>query len=542
MERLRLTRQAGWICRRLTWAIVLVSAVGAMGAAAAPASNYDRGSKPGPTGGQTMTIGMQFPWTTLDQQTTGLDDQVSWAAYDRLVAFGTGNKVVPYLAKSWVVTPRSVTFKLRTDATCSDGTRVTPTVVLNSFKRLFNPKTSAPLRAKFFGPGPYTVSANTKAHTFTLKVGTAYDLLSSFAHPAAGIICPAGLAHPTDLATHMFGSGPYTLTSVVPGSSVTFKLRPNWKWGPKGTTSRDLPEKLVLKVVANQTTAANLLLTGGLDIGSVSGPDVSRLKANRSLKLQFTSNFEVHPIYFNQAAGHITTDIAVRKAVATAFDPAVWNKLANFGYGTVSSSLFTASAHCFDPKTAALIPKYSIANARAVLIADGYTLSNGVLVKNGQPLKILLTSYPGFFEPAAAEYIAAELKLVGMDVTLNTTDLGTWYGDLVAGKWDVTIIPTGPNFFPSFAQGSSWIGGISPSAGGQNFADLQDQTLANEKLAALNATGKASCQHWAAFQERLLTQYYLVPTAAAQYLWFSKKNISYFAINTFVELYSIRVR
>jgi peptide/nickel transport system substrate-binding protein len=528
-----------------TGAIFLV--LGVVTSAAAPGSRSEPRSNSAAAASGTVVVRMPLTWTTLDVQKNGLDSQLDYAGYDRLLAFGPGGKLIPYLAKSWKVTPKSVTFKLRTDATCTDGTKITPTVVRNSFQRYLDPKTGAPLRTKFFGPGPYKVSANDKAGTFTFRTETPYELLPPFAHALSSIICPAGLVNPSRLANKQFGSGPYVLSSLVPGVSATFKVRPEWKWGPSGTTARDLPQTLVVKVITNDTTAANLLLTKGLDIAAVAGPDIARLKNNKSLKIKITSNFETHPLLYNMAPGHPTTDIAVRKALSTAVDAKVWNQLANYGgYGIVSTSLFVPGTPCFDPGTAKLIPKTSTDAARSILLADGYTMQGGKLVKNGSPLKIVFINFPGYADPAAAEYVLEQYTKVGIDATLSNRDATAWYDQLSTGNFDVSFLATGP-FFPVLAYGSSWAHGVGdaqlPSNGGQNFGRINDPILESYRNAALNSIGKKSCGYWVKYQERLLGQYYVLPTAANQYLFFSDKTkIDYIPMQAFLEPYSIRLK
>src|SRR5258707_8033227 len=69
------------------------------------------------TSGGTVTIATPDDWTTLDPTSgnvNGLTYPLAEAGYDRLLAIGPGGKMLPYLAKSWVQTPSSITFKLRT--------------------------------------------------------------------------------------------------------------------------------------------------------------------------------------------------------------------------------------------------------------------------------------------------------------------------------------------------------------------------------------------------------------------------------------------
>ena len=93
------------------------------------------------------------------------------------------------------------------------------------------------------------------------------------------MICSKGLADRSSLARGANGSGPYTLVSAVPGDHYTFQVRKNYTWGPGGSTTatNGLPAKVTLKVVTNETTQANLVLTGGLNLATYGTaiPDVS---------------------------------------------------------------------------------------------------------------------------------------------------------------------------------------------------------------------------------------------------------------------------
>src|SRR5437899_4915479 len=70
---------------------------------------------------------------------------------DTLVALDwDGKTVIPYLAKSWTVSPdgKLYTFKLRDDVTFCSGKKFTAADVIYSFKRLKDPETKAPYASR----------------------------------------------------------------------------------------------------------------------------------------------------------------------------------------------------------------------------------------------------------------------------------------------------------------------------------------------------------------------------------------------------------
>jgi peptide/nickel transport system substrate-binding protein len=444
------------------------------------------------------------------------------ALYDRLVAPGPNGTVVPYVATSWSVSPsaKSITFNLRTDVRCTGGPILTATDIAKSFDRLFK---SPGVEFALTG-GPFTAVPDNAKHriTFTSQ-SPAPSAVYGFASPFAAIICPAGLAHPSELMNHAFGSGPYTLVSATHNVGVVMKRNPAWKWGPDGLTSKDLPAKLDEEVIANDTTAANELETGTLNGAQIAGTNVTRLLQDKSLVSVSTESPKTLPLVMNESPGHVTDDPQVRLAIMTAINPTDFSNAAfGKGYYSLSPSLFQKSAPCYDPDTANLIPKYSMTNAENILLADGYTSSGGVLSKGGAPLDITVLGVPDIDGTDGNQYIAAQLTALGMTVTtLNEPTLATYGGYYVPGKWDVTVVDmSAPNPAPSTFM--SLLSGALPPTG-TNYAYDTDATLTAAVTSAEAATGKASCPAWDDVQTVALRDYDLLPLSSPKAFWFGQK-------------------
>ncbi len=446
------------------------------------------------------------------------------AGYDFLLAFDNSGKIVPYLAQSWNVTPTSITFTLRKDALCGDGTPVTPTVVKNSLQRLIDSKASA--NGQAWGPGPYTVAADDGANTVTFTVGTPNsDLIYGFSYAAAGletgIVCPAGIANPKLMDTQPAGSGPYKLGEAVAGDHFTWALRPEYTWGPFGITAKTagVPETVIYRVVANNTTAANLFLTGGLDVGTMDGPDVARLAAEKSLTQQTIYNYLATPLIFNELPGRPGADETIRRALITAIDPNAFMQAATRGLGKLSPSLLTPAANCFDPTTASLAPTPSVDGARSILQGAGWSLVNGKLTKNGQALTLKLVNESSI--PAGTEYLQSVWNQMGATVVASNTDLSTYVKALVAGDFDVTYLP-GATPLPSAGPSAPRVSGPFPPQG-TNFGRIADPVLVQEAGAAQASVGAESCTHWVSFQQELWKHWHVLPLFASAAQWFSTK-------------------
>jgi peptide/nickel transport system substrate-binding protein len=505
--------------------VVVAAAVGVAAAAGAGAA------------GGTMTIRLPGSWRSFDVwQDAGITTNVAVLSpvYDRLVSYGRNGtaSTVPYLATSWKVTARSVAFTIRHDAKCTDGHTLTAIDVLNSIKHyLVTPKQSGTVASTTWaalGPGPFHLRANVKKSTFTITSEKPYrNLVGAF--PSMPILCPAGLqavaSDPNALASKIYGSGPYQLTSATLGDQAVFKLRPEWDWGPPGTSTKTMPQTVVYKVIANETTAANLLLTGGLDAGIIIGPDVDRLLSESSLTHLQVPNYIVTALRFNMRPGRLlATNETLRQALMTAIDPQKVNVTAYSGRGTLSPSVFRPGSECYDPTTKSLAPTASVDRAKQLIQQAGYSYVNGKAVKDGQQLKLsfVATSLNG----GAPDYVYSVLNDLGIDVdyrNLAPFDFGT---NVLNGNFDI-IISVGQVIVPDAGANIQALLGQPPPAGFNTAATgSADAELQRDGVAGLQNPGKGGCKYFALFQELLLKRHYLLPMVAANFDLFVKKPVA----------------
>lgn len=490
------------------------------------------GSTPTPSvKGGTVTIRLGGDWVHIDPQhptnTAGIQGgQLIGPLYDQLVTIGPNGKIIPYLAKSWEQTPTSITFHLRDDATCADGTRITATVVKNSFERAI--KATGNLAS--YGPGQKTLTADDASGTFKIDLGAPYSgALYVFTQAIGGsIVCPAGLADPTSLQTRPAGSGPYTLVDAVHGDHVTMKLRPDWKWGPGGITAATsgFPEELIFKVVTNETTAANLLVTGGLDMAPIAGTDLQRLIGDKSLVHKAATSYLSYSLVFNQAPGHPTVDETVRRALIAAVDQKAWNQVAYQGLGKVSPSFLSQNAECFEPSTQSLVPANpGPAKAKAILTAAGYTTgANGKLEKDGKPLTVNFVATTVNFGQGP-DYLATQWDQAGFTVQSNITDFNTYLQRLLSGQFDIFPEQYGGDVPDPNTAIRNFLGPGPPA--GANWPRTQDAAAVTEWNAANASTGAERCKHYANLQKLLLQNSDIFPLAAPTTQWFARPGIDF---------------
>jgi peptide/nickel transport system substrate-binding protein len=526
MTRRRVAKGVGALV--LVLAFVLAVGVGTLSAS-------PKAPKATPT--TTLNVRLPLDYPSLDPMVDAVNS-IGWAAvkpgYDYLVAIrANGKGFEPYLATSWKQTPKSITFKVRRDATCTDGHKLTPVDMLNSIKRfIFVQKrggSPANTSAGGLGPGPYHLRASNKQGTLTVTLEKPWrNLMGIFS--GLPMICPAGLkaleSDPRALENRVYGSGPYTLVSAQHNNQVSYRLRKAWKWGPRGTSTATMADNLNFKVVIDPTTAANLLITGGLDISTMAGPDVKRLLSMRSLGYTKAVNWVVAGLMFNMRPGKLFENgegDKLREAIYTAVDPRSFNTAVYEGRGTLSKTVFRPDMECYDKAAEKLAPAPSLARARQILSNAGYTVVNGRLSKGGRPVpKITLLSSASFF-PNGGAYVLSVLTQLGLDIELD--DLGATYGPAaIGGNFDIFIsFANRPSLEPG-NQMNSLQGTPSPAGSNIGGVGFGDPLWTRYYNAALQNVGPGSCRYFALVQKMAIQKHYYVPLVSPPYDVFYRKS------------------
>lgn len=465
--------------------------------------------------GGTVRLRINDVWRSFDIQNVGegITHRIASNIYATLLYQYPDGELTGYLAEEWEVEPDSITFTLRDDAFCADGTPVTPTVVANSLQRMIDAE--AQYNSLLFGPGPYEVIADDEAGTVEFNVGTPYSYLeyafaNNFPGTSTGIICPAGLEAGADLENNLYGAGPYTVSEVVDGEQITLELRDDFAWGPDGVTAETpgIAETVVYQVVNNTTTAANLLLTGDLDIAEVAGPDRERLQNEPDVTAFQAVNFAVLPLTFNHLEGHPTADPALRQALITAVDPARFVEAAWRGEAQMGPSIIPEQSRCFDPSVSERVPEPSIDAARQVLADNGYDVSGDTVTLDGEPVEITVI-LSNQLDPAP-EYLRDVWTELGVEVDLRSVDYQVYVSDAILdGQHDVSLMQTSaPAPIPG-PLGVRTTGALPTD--GVNYTWIIDSELDEMVSEAVTLLGEEECELWSQYQHRLWDEWHLLP-------------------------------
>jgi len=438
--------------------------------------------------------------------------------YDRVLANVDG-EMRPEIAQRWQVTPTAVRLWIRQDVTCSDGHHLTATDVAANFVRMVDPKVGAPTAVAIFGSNQISVTANDAAGIVDIKLGTANsDILYGLAR--VSVICPAGLADVERVRTVPDGTGPFVLVSAIPGDRYVYRRRRDYHWGPQGmeTALPGAPSEVVLKVVENESTAANMLVAGELDIARINGPDRHRLEADGHYILH-TVTPALFSLFFNQHPGRLAQDPGVRRALVEAIDRRDLARAAVGPQVRVANAFQAPSAPCYDPADIGAIPVFDPTEADRTLSAAGLPRMGGWRRDRTGRTATVNAILPNDFDLAADVLVDAWSRL-GLRVSVRSeSEAQITQTTFDGGDWDVVLVNSDAT---TSGRNSVFFTGEPPPSG-LNMTFAHDTTYTSLIEEARRTAMPKACRPWREANRRLLQNVFLTPIFYGEFAWFGRK-------------------
>ncbi|GKY89894.1 hypothetical protein STA1M1_37630 [Sinisalibacter aestuarii] len=442
------------------------------------------------------------------------------AAYETLVKRNMDGEIRPEVAVSWETTADSATLKLRDSIVCSDGTEMTPAMVARSLERMGAPETASPYISRVVGTAGYTVTSDDAERTVTIKLNAPNsDLLLGLSNPATSITCPAGLDSEDQLRNTSFGTGPYMIDTSRSLDGETYTLVAN-PYAPEREGA--FPDELVFRVIVNNTTAANELISGGIDIASITGRDQDRLRADPSLTVTDLAQWGSQYLSMNHREDHPTSDMEVRRAIMTAIDREKAARVGTFDHGVVASSLVSSNQECYDPTTEDALPEASIEAAREILTNAGWTPNDkGIFEKDGQPLVLRVIGTPTLSN-STPEYVLQALTEMGAQASLKTGSVQEYIVMFRGDDWDVEVRP----YIASIDTPNAMSAHVS---GPNNHAKIENAKFdaARDRALAAAPGSDERCAAWSEAQHAILESWDALPLFGSYYTFFNRNGISF---------------
>jgi peptide/nickel transport system substrate-binding protein len=477
---------------RIATAGALALGVAACGAQARPSG------QPQYAEGKTFTMILGADPGNLDPHFTSLSATLAADRflYDSLLNVDKDGKLVAGLADKWEATTTKATYTLRKGVTCSDGTALTATQVAANISFVGDPKNASSRIGVYVPPGATAVGDDT-AGTVTVTSPAP----SAFLDRTVGglqIVCDKGMKDRNQLKQGAVGTGMFTLTESVANDHYTLARRKDYAWGPGDwrTSQPGLPDTVVLKVVANETTAANLLASDQANAAQIVGPDGERLSAMNLHKREVVA--PLGELWFNQKAGLPAADEATRRALTQALDLAQLGQVVSSGTGKPATGLTAPGlSPCSENTVGTHLPAGDAAAAKAALA--------------GKNLKLTFY-YPSTIGPglqAGAELLQKAWQSAGVAVTLKSVT-NAEIGQLIVGgqgSWDATFLPLGVTLPSELVP---FFSGATPPAG-VNFSGINNSAYAAAVQEASAIPGAAGCPKWTLAEQALFDHVDIVP-------------------------------
>ncbi len=460
----------------------------------------------------TFVLALSADPGSLDPQMSagGALFAVSRFAYDSLVSVDENGEIGSQLAKEWKVDGTTVTLTLNDGITCSDGSDFTAQTAADNIMWVADPENKSPFLGAYL-PGGATAEASDNTLTLTLGAPAPFVLQGLANLP---MVCAAGLEDRSTLATATNGTGLYVLDEAVANDKYTYSINEDYAWGPNGATADEegLPAEVVARIVTNETTAANLLLSGDANSATIIGPDRDRLQAAGLFETKTPA--VIGEMWYNQAEGHPASDPAVRLALTQALDLAELQKVltSNAGEDATALAVLPPVSCAYDAVTGN-VPGTDLDAAKAALDEAGWVLgADGVRAKDGTPLSLSFqyANALGAGGTAAAELATAAWQELGVQVDAKQQDDTTLAGTLFGGgPWDIAWIPV------NVSSPDQLVGFLSGPAvpNGANFASIDNADYSAAVTSAMGMTGTEGCDTWKAAEAALYQAADVIPFA-----------------------------
>lgn len=441
-------------------------------------------------------------------------------AYESPVYYDTNGEAQGWLATDWEETPTSLKFTIRDDAVCADGTTLTAETVANNYRWILDPENASP----FIGlviPADAQVENDENTVTLTVETPNSFLLGAIGLHP---IYCQAALDDPESAASATNGTGLFQLTESVPGDHYTLERRDDYDWGPEGAptgTTPGVPKEVVISVVENDSTRANLLLSGDLNISSVSGPDEERVA--QQLDIVSQTPLATGGFVYSQAEGQPTADEEVRIALTEALDLDALMQVNTSGKGERTPRLaVTPPQICQYDAALTSLPKTDVASAEARLDAAGWVKGpDGMRVKDGEPLVLDFAWQSRWPENAAtAELVADQWAEIGVAVEHHGLEYGAFVELTTAegAASDLDVIWVAPNYPVPNVLASFFSGPTPPE--GNNYGAVSNPEFDELVAATTEYSGTEACDSWDAAEQEMYS--------SADYVPFAMRNDTYY--------------
>ncbi|MGE0650611.1 MAG: extracellular solute-binding protein [Alphaproteobacteria bacterium] len=448
--------------------------------------------------------------------------------------------------RSWVV------FNLRPEARFHDGKPVTAEDVVWTFETLMTK--GHPRFRLYWGAVDKATAEGPRRVRFTFKGGVNRELPLIIGQlPVLPKHYWADKDFEKTTMTPLLGSGPYRVSGVDPGRSVTLE-RVNDYWGRDIAVNRGRYnfDNIRIDYYRDATVALEALKAGNFDFREehvskfwAASYDVPAVREGflRKLFLEHHQPTGMQAYVFNTRKD-IFSDRRVREALAYAFDFAWTNEVLFFGAYARTESYFSnsdlAAEGLPNPDELAIIEPYrdrlppevftrpykapatdgthlslrrNLLKALDILKEAGWVVKDGLLVNSatGRPMRFEVLLANPSFERIVLPFLG-NLKRLGINATVRTVDASQYINRRKTFDFDMLVHVWGQSLSPGNEQRDYWQSDSAKIEGSYNLAGIRDPVVDKLIDGVVAAKDRRSLvAHTRALDRVLLWGHYVIP-------------------------------
>ena len=373
----------------------------------------------------TVVVAVENSPNSLDPRigTDAMAERIGGLLFDALVKKNEHFEMQPWLAASWEQPdPLTWIFHLRDGVRFGDGRPLGADDVVWTINSLIDGSLLSS-KSGYFAHVDRAEASGRLTVTIHMKSPDA-SLLFNLSDGLFGVV-PKGSGK--DFGFAPVGSGPFRFVSGEQDKEVIVERNPNY-WGPAPHIQR-----VRFAVVPDAVTVALELEKGSVDIASneLTLDLVHALEGRAGLRVETGEGSPVMYLNFNVTHGPLA-DERVRQAIACAIDRqaivnAVWR-----GKARLADTLLPASHWAAAPHAELTHWPHDVARAKALLESAGYKPDH-----HGTAVHLEMKTSTDETTRLLAEILQAQLADAGIALTLRSSEFGTFYSDVTAGRFEM---------------------------------------------------------------------------------------------------------
>lgn len=398
--------------RRARTRLVAIAALSAVVLAACTSSGSGTSAKKDakPRYGGDLVIDGTQPITTLDKDRAATSNdglRVIENVFDRLYVLDENAQPKPSMATSYTESADHLTwtFPLRAGLTFSNGRPVTAKDVVFSL--------DLARKGPYLGSLYSSIASVTAPDDSTVVIKTSTPdpaLLDKLTLVTAGVI-PDNYAGQTANAfwAKPIGSGPWQVKTYTTGRGVT--LVPN----PKYSGAKPYLHSLAFNLVTDANTRLLQLLNGQAQLTETpANAQLKQIRSNPNSTVITSPSTEVDFLYLNTSKAPLN-DVHFRRAISLAIDRKSLVQAALLGNGEPAATWI--SKQVLGGYQPAQGTKFDVAAAKSELAQSA--------TPHGGNVTLEYTASAGPAVASAAQVLQQDLKAIGVDLTIRSTDPNT---------------------------------------------------------------------------------------------------------------------